>query len=367
MFTLENSLRLPIGTRDVSANGTFLAGIASINMFNFHSSCFSLVSKKPFKLKEVPFMQVFALFFTKSYSLSNSGQVLKSNHSSFIERVYNLLGNYMVDIGSKTVLLLRNLLKVSFGRFCSTRLQGASQFLITLGNLFNLASAKKLIFRGNGNYFNSSINADNLAGKFRISNVLAENHVQENLIFSDKQVGGTAFPVEVLPEIFWHRNWNFDSTTDSKQGKFVAVKPDIVTSGIVTDRRLFGLRTGNLLFLSQSCLDRFKSFCGFHSGRYGKLRRKIFSCIRIGFIMQRHSVRIAITPTCLANKVKCFCIGLDSWFDNFYGNIKFKFNGSCEFHNHILNMVGVNVKRKMMKLLAYKARVSASLLRKERQ
>ena len=77
MFTLEGSLRLPIGTGDVATGRTFLAGITGINMLDFHSSGLSLVSKELLKLEEVPFMQLFTLLFTKPYSLPDPRQILK--------------------------------------------------------------------------------------------------------------------------------------------------------------------------------------------------------------------------------------------------------------------------------------------------
>lgn len=367
MLTFENRLRLTIGTGDIPANRTFLTGVPGVNMFNLHSSCFSLVGKVLFKLEEIPFVQILALLFAKPYGLSDSRQFLDCNHSSRIERFYNLLRNNVVDIGSKTVLLLGNLLKVSFSRLCSTGLQSTSDLLVTLRNFFNLATAKDLIFRSNGNLLNPPVDTDNLAGKLRISNISTENNIHKHFVFSDKQISRTSFPRKILLKIFRHKDGDFDSSPDSKKRKFVSFKPNIVTSGIVANRGLFGLWAGGFQFFFQSCLNGLYGFGGFHSSRNGKLRRQIFSCFKIAFVMQRDSVGIAIVPTNLTNKIKSFCVSFNGWFNDFYRNIKFKFYGACQSHIHIINTLNANVKRKNAEASRLKTGVSASLLRKERQ
>ena len=347
MFTLENRLRLAIASGNVPTRRgrTFLTGVTSVNMLNTNPPCIRFIGKKLLELKEVPFMQVFSLFLAQSYVLSNAGQFFKNNYVSTIKRFYNSFCNYVVSIGSETVLLLGNLLKVSFGRFAPTRLQSASDFLITLGNFFNLSTAKELVFRGDGNFLDSPVNAYNFAGGFGIGNVFAENYIQENFILSDKQFSGTSLPCKILLEIFRYGNRNPDSAFNSKQRKLVPVKPDIVTSGIIPDGRLFGLRASCFLFFLNSCFNCLDSFSCFHASRHSKLRGKIFSGSRIGFIVQRNSIGIAIIPTCLTYEVKRFRVSLNSWFDSFCRNIKFKFNRSYEFHVvHIINTVGAFVK-----------------------
>jgi len=329
MFALKNSLSLPIRAGNITASGTFLACVSGVNMFNFNAPCLRFIGEKLFKLKKAPFVQFGTLLFAKLDGLSNPSQFFKSNYSSRLKRIYDLFCNHMVDIGSKTVLLLRYFTKVSFGRFATIFLQSTFQLLIALGNFFNLSTAKELVFRGNGNFLNSSVNTNDLAGKLWVGNILAENNVQKYLVLSDKQLSRTSFPCNVLLKIFRNRDWNFYSAIDGKKGKLVASKPNVVTSGIVTDRRLFGLWAGSLLFLSQSCFNTFKRLRSFHSGRYGKLRGKIFSNLFICFMVQRYAIRIAIGPTCLTNMVKCLCVSLNGWFDNPYRDIKFNFNGSC--------------------------------------
>lgn len=322
---------------------TFLGGEASVNMFNANSPCVCLVGKELFKLKEIPFMQVFSLLFAKPCGLPNAGQFFKSNHVSTIKRFYDSLYNHMADISSKTVLLLGNLLKVSFSRFAPTGLQGISDFLITLGNFFNLSTTKELVLGGNSNFLNTSVDAYNFTGGFRIRNIFTENYIDKNFVLSDKQVSGTSFPSNVLLKIFWNGNRNFNSTSDGKQRKLVPVEPNIVTSGIIPDRGLFGLWTSRFLLFLDSCLDCLNSFSRFHASGYGKLRRKVLSGIGVGFVVQRYSIRIAVIPPFLAHKVKRFCICLNGWLDGLYRNIKFKFYGACQLHIHIITTLNVNV------------------------
>jgi len=347
MFALEDSLRLPIGTRNIPADRTLLAGIASIDILNSYSSGFGLISKELFKLEEIPFIQVLTLFFAKSCRLPDSSQLLKCDYGSWIKRFYDSLCNHMVNIGSEAVLLLGYFTKVSFCRFTATGLQSFSDFLVMLGNSFTLTAIKELIFRGNGNLLNSSVNTNNFAGNLRISNVLAENYIQKNLILSNKQISGTSFPCKILLKIFRDRDRDFDSSLDSKQRKFVSFKPNIETSSIITDRTLLALWAGRFLLLFQSCFNGFNGFSSFHPGGYCKLGGKIFSRREIGLIMQRNPIRITIIPTYLANKVKCFCVSVKGWLNNFYRNIKFKFYGSNKFHIHIVILLNALVKKNL--------------------
>jgi len=367
MFTFKDSLRLTVGTGDVAASGTFLAGITSINILDLHPSGLSFVSKELLKLEEVPFMQLFTLLFTKPYSLPDPRQILKGNYRSVIKRFYNLLCYRVVSISSEAVLLLRYFLKVSFSRFAATRLQNTSNLFVTPGNSFNLTAAKELIFRGNCNLLNPPVNADNIAGEFRIGNLLTENYIQKNFILSDKQVSGTSFPCKILSKTFRNRDRDFDSSFDSKQRKLVSFKPNIETSSIITNRTLLALWAGRLLFLFQFCFNGLNGFSSFHSGRYSKLGRKIFSCFKIGFVVQRNPIRIAVIPSYLTNKIKSLCVGVQRWFDAFYRDIKFKLYGSYKLHVHIISTLNIFVKRKSAKATRLKARVSASLLQETRQ
>ena len=349
MFALENSLRLTIGTGYMSANAAFLRSVTSVNIFHFNASCVRFVSEKLFKLKEIPFMQIFSLFFTKSCVLSNASQIFKCNYGSTFKRFYNSLCNHVVSVGSETVLLLGNLLKVSFRRFTSTGLQGTSQLLITLRNFFNMSATIKLIFRGNSNLFYTPIYTNNFASGFRISNIFTENYVQENFIMSDKQFSRTSFPCKILSEIFRNGYRDFNSPIDGKQRKFVAIKPDIVASGVISNRRLFSLWTSCFLLFLNSCFNCLNSFSGFHTSRDGKLRRKVFSGGGIGFIVQRYAIRIAIIPTYLAYIIECLCVCLNGWLDGLYRNIKLNFYGAYQFHVHIISALNVNVNKKMLK------------------
>lgn len=366
MFTLENSLKLAIGTGDIPADRTFLTGVTSVNILDAYSSCIRFIGEKLLKLKEIPFVQVLPLFFAKPHVLSNASQFFKSNHVSAIKRFHDSLCNHMVSIGSETVLLLGNLLKVSFGRFTATELQYASNFLITLGNFFNMASAKELILGSNSDLLDTPIDTYNLASGFGVGDIFTKNYVQENLIPSDKQLSRTSLPCKILSGIFRHGYRDFNSSVDGKQRKFILVKPDIVTSGIIPNRRLFRLWASCFLLFLNSCLNCLNSFSGFHASRNSKLRGKISSRVGIGFVVQRHAVRIAIIPTCLTHEVECLCVCLNGWFDNFCRNIKLKFHCAYQFHVHIISALNVNINKKNAEASRLKTGVSASLLPKER-
>ena len=350
----------------MSTPAAFLAGVPSVNIFNTYPSCVRFIGKELFKLGKVPFVQILALFFAKPYVLSNSAQFFKRNHRATVKGFYDSFCNHMVAIGSKTVLLVGNLFKVSFGRFATTGLQRTSDSFITLGNFFNTTATKELIFRSNGNFLNPPVNTHNLAGGFRIGNIFAKNHIQKNFTFSDKQISGTSLPCKILVKIFRNKNGDLYPACNSKQRKLIPVKPYIVTSGIISDRRLFRFWAGSFLFFLYSCLDHFNRFSGLHPSGYSKLRREVFSRDRIGFSMQGYSVRVAIIPSCLAHEVKCLCVFFNRWLDNFYRDIEFEFYSSYKLHIHILNTIGAFVKRKTLKI-RLKAKVSASLLPEEGQ
>ena len=82
--------------------------------------------------------------------------------------------------------------------------------------------------------------------------------------------------------------------------------------------------------------------------------------------MQRNTIRIAVIPSYLANKIKSLCVGVQRWFDAFYRDIKFKFYGSYKIHVHVINTIIANVKRKSAEATRLKARVSALLLQEAR-
>lgn len=350
MFASEKGLRLAIGSGDVSASTAFLGSVPGINIRDAYSSCVRFVGEKLLKLEETPFMQILPLFLAKPRVLPDAGQFFKSNHISTVDRFNDSLCNHVVGVGYKTVLLPGNFTKVSFCRFTSTGLQCAPYSLVTLGNFFDLSAAKEFIFRSDGKFFYAPVDTDDLACKFRIGNILAENHVQEDFVFSHKQLGGTSFPCKILPEMFGNGKGNLDSSSSGKQRKLAPVKPDVVTSSIIANRRLLRLWARGFLLFLDSCLNCLNGFGCFHAGGYGKLRGKIFPSGGIGFVVQRDSVRITVIPTCLTHKIKRRCVRLDSWINSFYRNVKFKFYGSCKFHDvHIVSMLTVKVNKNLRK------------------
>ncbi len=344
MFTSEKGLRHTVRTGDISTTRTLLRGISGIDISNSNSLGFCFVDKELLKLREVPFMQFSSLFLAKSCLLSDAFQLLENNSCPFRDRPNYLLRNLVIGISAKTVLLPRNSPKVSFGRFATTRLQYRPQFLIPVRYLSDFTSVKEFIIGCYGYLSNTTINAYNLACRFWVWNVLFKNYMQEYTFPSQEQISRAPSPIEVSLEVFGNGNGETFSAVNSKNRDFSTVKPDIITSGIKPYRALFGFRTSSLLPLFKSCLNRFKGFCSFHSGRNSKLRGKMFLGLPIGLVMQRHSVSISILPSCFTDIVKGLGISLNSWLDNLRRNIQFNLSYSCESHIHIITHYPQEVK-----------------------
>ncbi|MBT9133019.1 MAG: hypothetical protein DDT33_01550 [Firmicutes bacterium] len=223
-------------------------------------------------------------------------------------------------------------------------MQYRPQFLISFRDFPNFTSIKEFVIRCYSYLPDTTVNAYNLPCRLRVRDILLKNYVQKYAIPSQKQVSGTPSPVKILPEVFRNNNGKPFSAINSKNRDFVTTKPYIVASVIESYRALLRFRTCSLLPLFQSCFNRFKNFCGFHPSRNSKLRGKTFSGFPVSFMVERHSIRVSILPTCFTDIVKGLGISLNSWLDNLRQDVQLDFNCSCKPHIHILPHYFNNVK-----------------------
>ncbi len=329
MFALKDSLRSSVRTRSIATDRTLLRSVAAVNIINSYSFSFGLVSKKLLKLEEIPFVQLFALFFPKPGCLSNRLQIFKYNYISWLHGLNNMFADHVINIGPKTVLLLRKLTKVPFGRFTTTRLKFSPKFFITAGNMFNMAATKKLVVRGYSNVINAPVCTNNLARKGDIGDLLFKDNMQENAVFPQEQVSGSPSPVKILFKVCGHDDGEFLSAVNSEERNFVSLKPDIVTPGVIPHRAKLTLGTGYIFLFLKPVPGGFKRFRGFHPCGDCQLGREVAPCGLICFMVQRDAIKIPLPPPHLANVVKSGGIRFQRWF-NFSGrDIEFEFNGAC--------------------------------------
>ena len=110
MFADKDRLEFAVAPFGVTATTALLAGISGRSVFNRYSLGFGLVSQKLLKLKEIPFVQVFSLFFSR-FCISDALEVFKDYCASSINRRYNLFGDCMVDIPTKPLFLRLDFLR----------------------------------------------------------------------------------------------------------------------------------------------------------------------------------------------------------------------------------------------------------------
>lgn len=285
MPALEDRLMRTVGTGDVATGRALLRSVSAVNIFYPYSFGFGLIGKKLLELKEVPFMQLFALFLPKPGGLPNGLQVFKHNYCPWLQRIYYLLADCMVNIGPKTVLLLRKFAKVSFGRLTARGLEFTSQFFVTEGNMFDMSAAKKLVVRSNGEVINTSIDTDNIAGKRNIRNFFLKNDVQKDTVSSQKQVSRRTSPIKVLLKIFGYNYRKLLSAVNGQKRNFVSVKPNVVASCIVSDRAKPALWARHFLLFLKPIFGGLKSFGSSHPGRNGKLGGKVGTCSLVSLMV----------------------------------------------------------------------------------
>ena len=329
--TTENGLMRTIRTTNMSATTALLRSVSRIDIVCSNAFRHSFVHKKLFQLTEVPFVNLFPLFFSHSNSLPNTLEFFKDHRASCFQRINNLLCNAVVSIPTKPCLFHRNATKVSFARM-PFGLQLAPQPFVSFGYGFDLLSTEELIVRGNSKIHNPSINPDKLLVGRSVGNLLLKDNMQKDFTVSNKKISRSPLPIDVLLEVVRDQQFELQPSADGLDGDIVGEQLQGVTVGIITNRTLFGFWTSCVSALLDFCCNGFKRFSGFHSSRNSQLGRKIFSGGLVSQMVQRNSVGFFGVPTDLTSKIVGFGVGINSRLESLWRSLNDQFSRSCQFH-----------------------------------
>jgi hypothetical protein len=328
----------------MAAPGALLRGIAGIDILDQHSASLGFIGKECLELVKIPTMKFPPLPLSVSRSRPDGFKVFENDGSSRIEALDNLLGNPMVHVSPETVLLPGEFLKVSLGGARSAGLQSRSQLFDPSTYLFYLTSVIEFIVGGNSQLIDSPVDSHDLVCRDRIGNVLLENDGQKYHASSDKKVGRSSLPVQVLLEVFGNEDREFLSPLDCQEGNLVPVEPDVVASGIEPNRALLGLRAGSREPSFDPGSDSLEGVRGLHPGRAGKLRGQELSGCSICFVVEGNPIKILVVPSDLTDSIEGFGVSLDGGPDVFDWDVQLELNRSNQFHSHILNECDTVVK-----------------------
>lgn len=351
LLTSKSALVSSVVFCNMSTLGTFLRSVAGINIVNFNASKLGLVLDKLFQLKIRPrtmFSAILSVFHSFASLLIDNlvyiRQFFKYNCGSFFKRINNLFGNAMIYIFAKAVLLASYFGKVSFPRV-PFLLKSRPQSLITSRNLFNMSSTKKLLIRGNGQFFDSSINANEFfIGRVQFSRFI-KGYMQPNDVMPNKQLSRSSSPGQVFFEIFRHNKRSFNPFVDGLKRNKILFERDGKGFIVIPDAGLFRLRAREgfgfsflprspLVFFGLESFDRFKRFNSFSSGRTRQVSSQVFPTTPIRFVMQGDPIPIIVFPSCVAHKIVGSGVRLNSR-QNFLGR---DLESKSDCSNHIIHI-----------------------------
>ena len=336
LSAFEDRLALPVGTGDVPAVGTLLGSVSCGNMLNPDTLGISLVGCELLQLEEVPLVNLPSLGLSHPDVLSDSSQFLEHYGSSNADRVHQCFADAMVDIPAKPSLLRFDFAKVSFAGMLFGLQLGTEPFVTTRYVLYPF-TAVELVGRGNGDVVDTPVNADKLAGGRDVGNLLLKHDMQKDFSIFDEQIGGCPFPVSIPFEVFRHPDLDFDSTFDGLDGHLSTVEPETITVGIITNRAGFGLGTGCIEILRESCFGGLDGFSGLHSGRDGNLGREVFSDGLVGLVVQGNTVEVFALPSGEADEVEGFGVGFDSGLEDLGESIQDQFGCTSQLHIQVVS------------------------------
>jgi hypothetical protein len=229
MNALKLSLILSTSLDNVPALRAFLGRVSRIDMNNRTTVSLGLINKKLFKLIKGPTIELASLFMPLSTTLSNVLQVLKNYYRPSRKTLDYSFRDTMVHVLTKTVLLLRNLLKVSFRGACSTKLKFGSQSQVSVRNSFNSSSTKKLFITSHGKTSDTTIDSHDVRIRqdLVIWDSFLKNKSKEYFTLTINKIGRLTAPVSELVEIIVGLKFNaFYTTFESKDRNFVFIEPN---------------------------------------------------------------------------------------------------------------------------------------------
>ena len=235
MNALKLSLVLPAGLDYVPALRTFLRRVPRININNRTTMSLSFIDKKLFKLIKRPTMKSSSLVTSLSTPFSNVLQVLKNYYRPSRKTLDYFLRDTMVHVLTKTVLLLRNLLKVSFRGACSTKLKFGSQSQVSVRNSFNSSSTKKLFITSHGKTSDTTIDSHDVGIRqdLVIWDSFLKNKSKEYFTLTINKISRFTAPVSELVKIIIGLKFNtFYTPFYGKDRNFVFIEPNGMGLGV---------------------------------------------------------------------------------------------------------------------------------------
>jgi len=232
MNAFKLSLILPVGSGNMTTMRTFLRRVPGINICHRTAMSFRFVYEKLLQLKKTPVMELSFLSLSMPTSLTNIFEILKYNRRSNRNRLNYFFRYTMVLVPTKTVLLLRYALKVSFRGSGATRLEPSSESLISMRNSSDSSSTEKQLITGDSNSSNASVDSDKdirAIAEFRIWNEFFKTKCKEYSSFIINQFRRLSFPSSELVKIIIGCEFNaLDSSRNGEDGNFIFIKPYII-------------------------------------------------------------------------------------------------------------------------------------------
>lgn len=234
MNALKLTLIPPVGLHRVSAPRTFLRRVSRIYVLNMAGMSFSLIIQELFQLIERPTMELASLLLPLFTPFPNVLKILNHKRGPNRSTLNNTLRDTVIHVPTKTVLLLRKLLKVSFRRPGTTRLKLCPQSMISLSNITYMSTTEELFFRGHSNATDTSVYTDKgLRGIIQIWYIFFKDKCKKYYAFTVDQVSRFTSPISELVKIVI--GLKFDAFLASLFGKdrnFVFIEPNGMGLGI---------------------------------------------------------------------------------------------------------------------------------------
>jgi len=194
-FTGELALRSSVSLVDVETPGTPLGRVTCIHKLDRDSLERGFVGKEALQLRKAPIAHSSSLGPASLCAISNIGQVFHHQRISWLACGNYPLCDHVVSILLKSFQSARQLLQVSFRRFCTFALKLPSQAKVAVIGLFDVLAAKVERVRGHRQSVHAQINTDGVFGWCDKRNGARNNHVQPECPVAIKQISTFLLPV----------------------------------------------------------------------------------------------------------------------------------------------------------------------------
>src|SRR6266576_262220 len=161
----EEALRTAIGTVSMPTTRAGLTGMPGVNLGHLDTAFLCLVHGKIVQLGKCPAVQLplvldilVLLASAHMRRLTNIGEVLKDEGSSWRGVLNEAFGENMICVPAESPLLARQLLEMSFRRLCSFGLQLSLDTKTTALDLFPVLASQEAASRGHSGAIEAKIN-----------------------------------------------------------------------------------------------------------------------------------------------------------------------------------------------------------------